>query len=183
MDIGEEDSLPKQGKRVLLRRLSLEDLSAFQSYRHDEEVGRYQGWEPWPDPKALSFLEAMGTAELLQPDTWCQIGIADRASGTLIGDIGICVRAKENEAEIGFSLHTQHQGRGLATEAVGLAADLLFEHTSIRRIVCITDARNLAAIQLLRRLGMEHVRTENAIFRGEPCQEHAYLLSRKAHLS
>ncbi len=114
-------------------------MIVFQNYRHDEEVGRYQGWEPWPDPKALSFLS---TVDLLQPDTWCQIGIADRESGALHGDIGVCVRPKEDEAEIGFPLNAQYEGRGLATEAVGLAADLLFEQTSIGHIVCITDARN-----------------------------------------
>lgn len=125
----------------------------------------------------------MGTTELLQPDTWCQIGIAYRESGALIGDIGMCVRPAQDETELGFSLNANWQSRGLATEAIGLAVDLLFEHTSVGRIVCITDARNIAANRLLRRLGMEHVRTENATFRGEPCQEHVFLLSRTSHLS
>ena len=175
--------LPLHGSRVLLRRLATTDLSAFQFYRQDEEVARYQGWEPWADAKALTFLATMNTVDLLQPDTWCQIGIADRESGALIGDIGVCVRPEEDEAEMGFSVNAQWQRRGLATEAVGLAAGLLFEHTSIGHIVCITDARNFAAHRLLRRLRMDHVRTEKATFRREPCHEHVYLLSRQAHLS
>jgi [ribosomal protein S5]-alanine N-acetyltransferase len=143
-------------------------LDAFQAYRHDEEVGRYQGWEPWSATKALTFLEAMSTVDLLDPGTWCQVGIAARESEGLIGDIGMCVRLKEHQAEIGFSLNAQWQGRGLATEAIGLATDLLFEQTAVDQIVCITDARNLAANRLLRRMRMDHVRTEDALFRGEP---------------
>ena len=85
--------------------------------------------------------------------------------------------------EIGFSLNAQWQGRGLATEAIRLATDLLFEQTAVDQIVCITDARNLAANGLLRRMRMDHVRTEDALFRGEPFQEHVFWLSRETHLS
>ena len=35
-------SLPRHGKRVFLRRLSSTDLDSFQSYRRDEEIGRFQ---------------------------------------------------------------------------------------------------------------------------------------------
>ena len=124
-------SLPRHGKRVFLRRLSSTDLDSFQSYRHDEEVGRYQGWEPLPDKEALRFLETMSTVDLLQPDTWCQVGIADRESGALIGDIGMCVRPQENEGEIGFSLGAQWQVCGIISEAVRLGCEFLFEHTTV----------------------------------------------------
>ncbi len=130
----------------------------------------FKRWEPWPDKEALTFIETMSTVDLLQPDTWCQVGIADRESGALIGDIDMCVRPQENEGEIGFSLVAQWQGRGLGSEAVRLGCDFLFEHATVGQIVCITDARNLASNRLLRRLGMDHVRTADAIFRGEPCQ-------------
>ena len=120
----------------------------------------------------------MSSATLLRPGEWCQIGIADRDTGTLIGDIGICVGPQADEAEIGFTLRAQSHGLGLGAEAVTQAIDFLFEHTAITRVVSITDARNLAAVRLLQRLGMQLLRTRNAFFRGEPCQEHFFSLSR-----
>jgi len=63
-------------------------------------------------------------------------------------------------------------------EAVQELANLLFAHTGVERIIAITDARNGASIRLLERLGMRLQTTASAIFRGEPCQEHLYVLDR-----
>jgi len=169
--------LPFLGRRIVLRRLSPADLADFQAYRHDPQVGLYQGWTPWPDTQAAAFLAAMSNAPLFEPRTWCQIGIADRPTGTLIGDIGIHVAAGGQEAEIGFSLRAQSQGLGLATEAVSAAIRLLFEHTAVTRLIGIIDARNLPSIRLLERLGMQRVAVIHTIFRGEPCEEYRYALA------
>lgn len=102
--------------RTRLRRLVPSDLADFQYYRHDEDAGRYQGWLPQTDAEATLFLEQMGSAELFRPGEWFQLGIADRETDTLIGDIGICVSATEPEAEIGFTV-----GRNKATQETGHA--------------------------------------------------------------
>jgi hypothetical protein len=44
---------------IRLRRFRDSDLAAFQAYRHDPEVGRWQGWTPGPDALALDFLRRM----------------------------------------------------------------------------------------------------------------------------
>jgi hypothetical protein len=64
------EPLPRLGHRIVLRRLCAADLSNFQAYRHDEEVGRYQGWLPQPDIEALSFLEEMSNSALFPPGDW-----------------------------------------------------------------------------------------------------------------
>jgi aminoglycoside 6'-N-acetyltransferase len=150
----------------------------FQAYRTDAEVGKYQGWTPTSNEEALAFLTEMSLAEIFAPGKWVQLAIADRLSNNLIGDIGVCVATTGEEAEIGFTLDSRSQGRGLATEALLALKELLFASTNIQRIVAITDTRNLASIRLLERIGMVRVRTESASFRGEPCEEHAYELAR-----
>src|SRR5690606_24260688 len=110
--------LPRTAGDVLLRRLAPADLVAFQAYRQDPELGRYQGWVPTPDHDARDFLEHMNRAALLQPGTWCQIGIAERGCGTLIGDIGLILASDSSQVEIGFTLSRPFQGRGLGTAAV-----------------------------------------------------------------
>lgn len=175
---GSSDLLPHESERIVLRRLAPADLPAFQAYRHDPAVGRYQGWAPQSDEDALAFIEQMAAAPLFLRDVWCQIGIADRQTDLLIGDIGVCVRADGDSAEIGFTLGAAWQGHGLGTEAVRAAVGLLFRHTAVAKVVGITDARNVPSMRLLERLGMRRVATHDTVFRGEACVEHTYALER-----
>lgn len=170
--------LPSIGARVQLRRLGIADLPAFQAYRHDAELGRYQGWLPQTDVQAQAFLDAMSRAPLLAPGAWVQLGIADCRDDALIGDIGLCVSSTGDRAEIGFTLRASSQGRGLASEAVMAAIQLVFEATAVARIVGITDARNFASIRLLERVGMRRASSGPAEFRGGGCIEHVHELSR-----
>jgi RimJ/RimL family protein N-acetyltransferase len=161
-------------RRIVLRRLSPADLPEFQAYRNDPNVGIYQDWTAMAEPEASAFLAEMSKAVFFQPGKWFQAGIADGRTNALIGDLGICVASREEEAKIGFALRAQSQGLGLGTEAVREAICLVFEHTAVPRVIGITDARNLQCIRLLERLGMELVETQTSIFRGQPCVEHVF---------
>lgn len=174
--MSDEDALPRHAARVTLRRLRAADLAAFQAYRRDAELGRYQGWTPQSDADALAFIEAMAALPLLPHGQWMQLAIAARDTDALIGDIGICLGATGRGAEIGFTLARPLHGRGLALEALQALCELLRERTAVRRLVAITDARNAASIALLERLGMARLASADAIFRGEPCVEHRYEL-------
>lgn len=174
------DLLPRVTGSIVLRRLAATDLADFQSYRQDPRLGRYQGWAATPDHDARHFLEHMSLAPLLQPGSWCQIGIADPDSLALIGDIGLILAADSSQADIGFTLRRQSQGRGLATAAVKEAIALVFEGTSAVRVVGIADTRNLASIRLLERVGMHHVATRSARSRGKPCTELVYNAHRRS---
>ena len=131
-----------------------------------------------PDPEAAAFLEQMRSAACFEPGTWLQLGIAERGTGALIGDIGVCVAPDGAQAEIGFTLSPKFRGRGLATEAVRAAIGLLFDHTGVARVVGVTDARNLPSVRLLERVGMHRTGTANATFRGEACVEHSFAITR-----
>lgn len=162
-----------------LRRLAPSDLTTFQAYRQDPEVGRWQGWTPWPDEQALAFLQDMASAPLLQPGHWSQLGIADPVSGALLGDVGLFVSADGQEAELGFSLAREAQGRGIASAAVRAAVQLLLADTPVQVIHAQTDARNLACLRLLERLGAIQVARVETEFRGQPCVEFRYELARR----
>jgi len=147
------DPLPWRSQRVVVRRLRAADLARFQAYRHDPEVGRYQGWEPQADAEALAFLEEMAVEPFGRVGEWIQLAIADPDDDRLLGDIGLHVG--EDEAELGITLAADAQGRGLATEAAEAVVAGLRAHTGVRRLVGITDVRNTSSARLLERLGME----------------------------
>lgn len=174
-----QDFLPRTAERIVLRRLTVDDLADFQAYRCDPDVARYQGWEATSDSEARAFLDANGKGRLLQPGEWCQIGIAAQPDARLIGDIGICLSDEAREAEIGFSLNRQSQGKGLARAAVREAIQMVFDETSADRVIGITDARNLPSIRLLERLGFQKTDEIESIFQGEACTEYVFAISRR----
>jgi RimJ/RimL family protein N-acetyltransferase len=172
------DPLPRMLDGIILRRLAPDDLDSFQAYRNDAEVARYQGWSPMPDAQASCFLAAMRDAALLLPGEWTQIGIANAQDGRLVGDIGILLADDGRSAEIGFTLGRPWQRRGMATRAVSGVIALVLELTAADRILAITDTRNLPSVRLLERIGMRVSELRNVVWRGEPCEELVFALSR-----
>ena len=120
----------------------------------------------------------MGAAELFQPGVWGQIGIADGSDDKLIGDIGVCISADGQHADIGFTLSATYHGKGLASEAVRETIAMLFEVSKIQSVIGVTDSRNISSIQLLERVGMKLTSTDRAVFRGQDCDEHTYIVER-----
>jgi RimJ/RimL family protein N-acetyltransferase len=170
--------LPRSGPGFTLRRLSTDDLTEFQAYRHDEELGRYQGWLPTSDEQALAFLAEMSAAPFPHLGHWVQFGIAEPERQRLIGDIGVFLDRNATFAEIGFTLARTAQGRGVATAAVRAVIELIFECSAAQRVIGVTDARNLASMRLMERVGMRMTETHEAVFRGEACVEHTYTVTR-----
>ena len=103
-----------QTERLWLRRLERRDLPVLLAYRNDPEVARYQGWG---DGFSAEQAEAMLAAQMeLRPGTpgaWFRWMLEEKATGVVVGDCAMCVNGEDaRQAEIGFSLAREHQGRG-----------------------------------------------------------------------
>ncbi len=72
--------------------------------------------------------------------------------GQLIGKAGLF-----RFPEIGFILHPDQWGRGLAAEALAPVIDRAFAVHKLDRVVADVDPRNGASLRLLTRLGFEEV--------------------------
>lgn len=170
--------LPIQTDRLELRRFGCDDLRAFQAYRHDPELAKYQGWEPTTDEEALTFLTEQSDQELGPEGQWLQVAVTRLDTQVLIGDVGLCVADSPNGVvKIGFTIARAHQQNGYATEAVRALLSQLFEHHVIQSVVAVTDTRNTASISLLQRMGFLLAGTNEAMFRGAPCTEHTFQLT------
>jgi RimJ/RimL family protein N-acetyltransferase len=141
-------------------------------------VGEFQAWEPQPDHEAARFIEDMSGVDLFPRGSWVQLGIAERYTDELIGDVGICVSADGEKAEIGFTVAPRAQGSGLGTEAVRAVIGLIFDHTGVSKVVAVIDARNIRAHRLVLRVGFQKVESLRTVFRGEPCIEDVWAVSR-----
>ncbi len=172
------DFLPLQTARLALRRFRTDDLAAFQAYRSDPELARYQGWQPVSDERALSFLAEQAEQVLGAAGQWLQVAVARLEGGELIGDLGLCVvDAEEGVLELGFTLARSMHGQGYAGEAVSSVLEALLSKGRVRSAVAVTDSRNRASVALLERLGFSLEHTGAAVFKDEPCVEHRFVLS------
>jgi RimJ/RimL family protein N-acetyltransferase len=141
--------------RLRLRPFRRDDLPAFVAYRREPEVARYQGWEDtYSHDDAERMLESEEGLALGQPGGFVQLAIIDRASGAMHGDCAVRVLLDQPAtAELGITLATASQGRGLATEALTAVVSVLFEEHGLHRVFAETDDRNVLVHRLLERIG------------------------------
>jgi RimJ/RimL family protein N-acetyltransferase len=140
-------------ERLVIRRFRASDLAAFVAYRSDPEVAKYQGWTaPIPRRRAAELVKEFRTGDPGEPG-WFQYAVEHREERVLIGDVGVNLHANLMQAEIGFTLSAQWQGRGLAFEAVQRILHRLFIEAHLRRVSAECDARNVRSAHLLEHLG------------------------------
>jgi RimJ/RimL family protein N-acetyltransferase len=150
----------------------------FLAYRNDPEVARYQSWESCGEQEALDFIREMRSAEPGTPGEWFQFAVELKETGQLIGDCGLKTEEDGRQAEIGFTLSREHQGKGYAAEAVSRLLDYAFGDLNLHRVVAIADQENEPSVALLERLGMnrEGSFVQNAWFKGHWASEYLYAI-------
>ncbi len=172
--------------RLRLRRFQSDDLAPFMAYRNDPEVARYQSWESISLAEAQTFIEAERAAHLGNPGDGAQIAIELKESGKLIGDCYFRIEVDNpQQAEIGYTLASGAQGRGLATEAVTAWLTYAFNAFDLHRVIAIVDCENQRSIALLERLGMrrEGHFLQNVWFKGKWGDEYLYATLREEWLA
>ena len=117
------------------------------------------------DPRAMTWWSTPPHQTLDQTRTWLDSMIAGNAEGSddfvieregqVIGKAGFFMAP-----ELGYILHPNHWGQGLASEAVGAAVDHVFATRDHDALEADVDPANQASIRLLERLGF--VRTGSA---------------------
>lgn len=127
--------------RLSIEPLSIADLASFVSYRQDPEIARYQGWDAsYSREQAIELITSQQGVLLPDLDDWLQLGIRSRDTGELLGDLAIHTVEVDAEVEvgvdvedevaqtvfeIGFTIATQHQGKGFAREAAAVLMNTL----------------------------------------------------------
>jgi RimJ/RimL family protein N-acetyltransferase len=165
--------------RLCLRRLRPEDATAICAYRGLPEVARFQSWESFGLSDAERLIADQAVVVPDTPGTWLQLAMVTLESATLIGDCGLHFqRSDPRQVMLGITLAPTHQGRGLATEALGTVMEYVFDRLGKHRVFAVTDAKNDAAASLMRRLGLrqEAHYVEHVWFKGAWGNEYLFAL-------
>ena len=130
--------------RLHLRRARASDLNALHSVLSDARAMRYWSRPPHTDlEQTRTWLDSMIQAP---PQTSCDYVVEH--AGRVIGKAG-CWRVPE----IGYILHPDAWGQGLAQEALNAVIPKVFASFPIDAITADVDPRNDASVKLLGRLG------------------------------
>lgn len=143
--------------RLSIEPLKLSDLYTFVGYRQDANIARFQSWDTtYSAEQAVELIESQTGVMLPDEGQWLQLGIHDRTSGELVGDLALhSQKDSQSVFELGFTIASQHQGKGFAREAASRLMSFLFSKAGAEKIVANTDRRNTASIRLLLSLGFK----------------------------
>ncbi|GAA4774986.1 GNAT family N-acetyltransferase [Microbacterium gilvum] len=152
---------PVRTERLVIRRATADDAEALWRHRRLPEVTMWITNGP-------SDLEDF-RAHLVQPErlaTTLVIELVEPGGPLVIGDVMLRVEdgwaqrevaelARGTEAELGWTLHPGHSGRGYATEAVRAVIATCFGALGLRRVHAGCFAANEPSWRLMERVGME----------------------------
>jgi RimJ/RimL family protein N-acetyltransferase len=168
-------------QRLRLRRFAPGDVDVFHAYRADEEVARFQSWQRYTIEQARRFVEQMARLDPGVPGEPFQFAVAQRDDDALVGDCMLVLDAAHPpNAEVGYTLGREHRGLGYATEAALAMLGYAFARQGAGLVRAVTDTRNAASISVAERLGMQPAGTVHTTFKGEPCEERTYEITREA---
>lgn len=164
-----------QTERLMLRRLTIDDLDALAELYADPEVRRYFPEGP------LTHRETREELEWIIDVYYARFGYGlwatiERRTGELIGRCGllpwkvVMSRSPEHlaldgpderpnpedryEVELAYLLAKERWGHGLATEAALAIVDHAFEYLDVDRLICLVDTGNEASLTVARKVGM-----------------------------
>lgn len=137
--------------RLYIRTVKLSDADRLFYYRSKPEISRFQSWKPAVVDEAETFIKNNAAVGFNIPNTWKQLAICLH-NDQMIGDIGLHFLPDE-QMEIGYTLSSEYQGSGYATEAVTAVIHHIFSTWKKHRIFASVDPDNRSSIQLLARLG------------------------------
>ncbi|KAL4273413.1 hypothetical protein GQ457_13G026800 [Hibiscus cannabinus] len=142
-----EDECPN----LSLRPLDVSDIDAFMVWATDAKVARFCTWEPYTNKEdGLSFIK-----NTVVPHPWFRaICVHDRP----IGAISVTSNSGNDKCrgELGYVLASKYWGRGIATKAVGMVAETIFdEWPHLERLEALVDVENLGSQRVLEKAGFQ----------------------------
>jgi RimJ/RimL family protein N-acetyltransferase len=170
--------LPITTKRLVLRALRMDDLDAVHAYRSLPEVMRYLYPQPQSREQVRDFIAERSAIPPMDAQGQ-KLTLAIEVDGAVTGEaVLIMVSPEQLTGEIGYVVHPDFAGRGIATEAGREMLRLGFESYGLRRMIGRLDGRNEPSARVLARLGMRREAhfVQNEFVKGEWADEVVYAM-------
>ncbi len=151
------DPQPKvlETKRLILRRLTTDDLDALFALYRDPEVRKYFS------EGTLTYEETKEELEWIINVYYGQYGFGlwatiHKETGKFMGRCGLLPWTIEQrpEVEVAYMLAKAYWGQGLGTEVAQAIVQYGFEQLHLSRLICLIDPENEASIKVAKKIGM-----------------------------
>ncbi len=136
-------------ERLMIRPLTIYDVPALKEWMPDKSIYTYWGKAPGKaekDPELLFH-------RVEKPVKSFHLGIAEKNSNKVIGDIWVYRIENDRMAQIAIRLSKNVHGRGYGTESLSAMTRFCFEHTELQRLWTEVDVRNTASSKMLEKCG------------------------------
>ena len=135
--------------RLLLRPLSPSDIPALKEWMPDKSIYTYWGKGPSKYEKDPELL----FAKKEKPTQSFHLGIVEKVSDKVIGDIWVYLIENDRMAQIAIRLSKSAQGKCYGTEGLSAMTRSCFENTELKRLWTQVDIRNIASCRMLEKCG------------------------------
>jgi ribosomal-protein-alanine N-acetyltransferase len=143
-----------QTERLILRRLRVGDAADMYDYARQTEVTRYLRWSPHPDIcHTQDYLRYIATR--YATGSFYDWALIYKANNRMIGTCGFTdFDCPNDSAEIGYVIHPDYRGMGLAPEAVRAVLAFGFDKLLLHRIEARFIEGNTASLRVMEKVGM-----------------------------
>ncbi|CAG4969949.1 GNAT family N-acetyltransferase [Novilysobacter luteus] len=142
-----------QTARLCLRGFVESDFEGLYALHSNPRAMRYWSFPAWTDASQAQgyFVSALQGRDPGRMLCWA---ITLRGADALIGTATLAsIDRGQGRAEIGYALHPDRWGQGLAQEAVHAVLGHAFDGLGLRRVEADIDPRNAASCRLAERMG------------------------------
>ena len=135
--------------RLIIRPMSVSDLPALKKWMPDRSIYAYWG----KGPSKAEMNPELLFKKTERPTKSFHLGIAEKQSDEVIGDLWVYLIENDRMAQIAIRLSKDKQKRNFGTEALSAMTKFCFENTELQRLWTEVDVRNIASCRMLEKCG------------------------------
>ncbi|KAK3190077.1 hypothetical protein Dsin_029638 [Dipteronia sinensis] len=143
------ESRDDEFSEISLRPLDLSDIDDFMVWATDDKVTRFCSWGPYTSKaQGLDYIK-----NKVLPHPWFKAICLDNRP---IGTISVTENSgsKRCRSELGYLLSSKYWGKGIATRAVKMVAETIFdEWPHLERLEALVDVENVGSQKVLQKAG------------------------------
>ena len=142
-----------ESERLILRRYRLDDFEAVHNYASLPDFSQYDSWGPNTEKDTQEFLERSINNWKEETVYRFVYAVTLKPNDQAIGGAGLYREGQHRDVAFnGYSIHPDHQGKGIATELSKLLIQVGLDELKLKVIYATCDTRNAASYKVMEKV-------------------------------
>lgn len=151
-----ESTPPLETERLILRKLTFDDIDDMYAIYSDERVNKFLPWFPFASKAETEKYLKENIMPQYENQFSCRYCVELKDMGKVIGYVSLgCIDLKNRSGDLGYGLMKEYWNRGIITEA---SKEILkwLKDCGFRCITATHDVNNPASGEVMKKLGMKY---------------------------